>query len=214
LCTLVLVSVRLVRDGSWRGCVISGTWCTGRGILASSDGEGMRVLLQACVCSIALANLATLPPARRVPRSWLATTVLAQLGVIVAALSPMTCSALIDGVGWEYVGWNDVLHDCALALVLLSAALARWAAPAPTRSEGTPRLAGVPLRLLAGWTASLTGPCAVAGLFACPTLELATSRLAILLLETAALFGAQLAHTATAAELAHAAGAQLTAKAA
>ncbi|KAG8467001.1 hypothetical protein KFE25_000317 [Diacronema lutheri] len=196
-----LAFTRLSRDGSWRGCVISGAWCAGPGQLASADGEAARRLLQGCVCSIALANLLTLR-ARGAPAGWLAATIVAQLGVLVAALVPMSCAALVDGTGWVYVGWNDAAHDTALAIVFFAAALARWLAPPPPLGRGAVLLARLPMRTLVGWVAGAAAPCAICGLFACPTLETRRSKLLVLAAEVAALLCAQLAHTLTCVEFA------------
>lgn len=203
--TLALASARLARDGSWRGCVLSASWCTGPGELASADAGWLRTLMQGSVAGIALANMMTLPM-RGASCPWRAASALAHVGVFFAANVPMSCAALVDGVGWSYVGWNDVGHDIALAVVLCAAAAARWLAPPPPAGAGAVRLAGLPTRTLVGWVASFSAPCAIYGLFACPTLQLARSKLCVLCAEVAALFAAQVAHTLTCVELERSAG--------
>mmetsp|Transcript_17012 Transcript_17012/g.49551 ORF Transcript_17012/g.49551 Transcript_17012/m.49551 type:complete len:212 (+) Transcript_17012:21-656(+) len=178
--TLVWAVWSLRDSGSWRGCVLSGAWCVGEGLLApEGDRQPQGRVLWLGLPGL-VAGMYGLQPWRRCKpkwRRWRLVSMGCLLFTVLALVVPMSCGSLTPRE-WIYVGANDWIHDLCLLGILLCLNVSFCVSPIPCR-----RMA------LVNCAAGLGACCAVGMLylvFQCPQLQDA-SRAAVLALEVAAL---------------------------
>ena len=199
-CALVLLAMlmctsHLIQHETWRGCVISSVWCEGKGFLSTNyDATLIKLILL-------LTGVANLISWMNAEGSWLwkATTFIACVSLLTAALVPMSGDAL-DPVEqrWSYIGWNDVMHDASLVSLLVSGLISLICSWFKVYSGGSlPQKQEESLILIAQTftcLSVLSSPLHVYLVWYCPSAQ-PGMRVFILCLEIIALLGLQISHS-------------------
>ena len=204
LLTLLLLAdcLWLGYSGAWVGCTLSCGWCQGQGsILSAGPVRSQTELIRRTVVFVLVAPAALLNclATRARYRTWHLTrphgiqmgvwaflSCLASLCCLGCGTVAMSCAALRD-TGWQYVDWNDYVHDASLILLLLCqlcAFLSQWALHGRTFSCKATVLAISMVALSLSMLALVDH---------CPTLT-SSYRVVVLGLECGALLCAQLLH--------------------
>ena len=129
----------LMWSGGWRGCVLSGGWCSSgspsdgykKGTGLPSGKEPLRRFLSIGLGLLSMSatlRMLWIPKEQKSrvhpTKAWRIASSGAVVCVAVCVVFPMSCGAFVDGERWVYLTTSDVVHDTSLVGCFLCVAAA------------------------------------------------------------------------------------------